>query len=152
MEFTQNNYIEILKKKLEILNDMLVLTEAADFFDDNITTEQHTENYHALYKKRAPLLKQAKQLDVLINSTEYKELIAELKDERFAKDCALLNAKIKDTVGKLLGLDEKNKNAAEGFMSIVKNNIRDIKRGRNVSTLYQTDVVAQGGIYFDTKK
>lgn len=150
MEITESSYIELLKKKLGILNDVLILTENVDFSDKDISMNVHAENYCALYDKRASLLEQAVAFDKQLNLPEYK-LLAQSKNERFITDYESLVLKIKEVVHKLLELDEKNKIAAEGFMTFVKNNIRDIKIGRNVNTLYQTEVVAHGGIYFDKK-
>lgn len=151
MEITESGYLDLLKQKLDILNDMLVLTESMNFFDKDVSIDEHTGNYYALYEKRAPMLEQAARLDDRLSSEEYK-LFAESGSERFVKEYESLTLKIKEVVRGILELDEKNKTAAEGFMSFVKNNIRDIKIGRNVNTLYQTEIVADSGIYFDKKK
>jgi len=133
--------IHYIEKNLEILREILSMTEIEDFSPDAEDTLDEAERYAWLYEKRTALFKELGPLDDLTRAI--RENAAEGADSLMIEAQAIISD--------IIELDKRNMAAAEKFAAKLKANIKQINQGKAVSKLYATERGRTDGHIFDSK-
>jgi len=123
-----------IAKKIELLKQVYEATKNTVFVGD----ENDAERYVGLFEKREALFAEIYKID-----------------ERMAKDGAPapeaeLNA-VKSVIADIVKLDKENEPYAKQALNSLRDGIKGINMGKNLSFGYVQNLSAGEGIYFDAK-
>lgn len=135
---------ELLSKKIILLEEILSCSHELSL----LTYGENSDDYESLLEKREICIFDIKKVDVIIN-----ECMKALPSNGYStREIDLLNNQIKETLKRILVLDEKNKRSMTGQFHEVKGKLEMIKRGRKGTQSYsEIDSISIGGAYTDNK-
>lgn len=142
---TKENYLSILRQKLDALTKMLEATKRLDITaegdDDNMVRE--AELYASLYEQRADMIVQIQKMDEALSL--YKDL-----EEKFAKASQPVLDKIKETARAMVELDKAHMEKSGKILQSLGLNLKKIRDGRDINNAY-LDMSNTSGYHLDTK-
>jgi hypothetical protein len=152
-----NNLNQIIEKKLELFNEIYVITVA----QQKDIEENEADNIEALVQQKQQVIDQIDKLDQAFLDG-YKQLKDELKidsldliDTNKHPEMKNIKEHIKSIMGmahKIMELENSNKVKLDSIFEGVKNELRQIKSGRRSVKAYESAPIYNDGIYIDKKK
>ena len=127
------------RQKLALLVEILEITKAETFTGKLNALEDETNRFAELYEKRARLL------------ARVREINRKLEAEPPETDDELLAPTIQQTIQDILAQDKAYAVVAQGLMTHIKNGMKDLRLGKEVSTKYQTEYTIGSGLHYDSR-
>ncbi|MCL2400180.1 MAG: hypothetical protein FWC91_10640 [Defluviitaleaceae bacterium] len=148
MDDRKQQYLELLNKRLGYLQQMLQLTQKNTF--DNPNTDEETmlkeaEEFSNLYEGRGRIVTRIEKIDAEL--VQYKDLEG---DEALAKEVNSIKENVNTIAAAIIELDKKNMALSAKFTGFMRDNLKKIRDGREVSSIY--NVESSSGNYFDSQK
>jgi len=133
---TKATKLELLDKKLSLILRMRDLTESVELSENNAE-----EQYIALISRREAIIKQLKTLDISLSGYGHED----------GEDKLL--ALIGKASEQVLNMDGQLALRVPELLKGIKNRLKQIKNGRNISRAYHSDVLGViGGRTYTLKK
>jgi len=120
---TATSQLELLEKKLALIQRMHDMTESVE-----LSNTHAEENYITLMSRREAIMTQLRDLDLGLS-----ECVAE-------KGADALLAQIREVSEQILELDRQMALRIPDLMKGIKNNLKQIKDGRNINRAYNKDI------------
>ena len=135
-EIKRTAKLELLDKKLSLLLRMRELTESAE-----LTGSGAEERYIALISKREEIVKQLKGIDICLSGYAPEE----------GEDKLL--TMVKNVTEQILEMDNQLSLRVPDLINGIKNNLKQIKRGKNINRAYNADIIGiEGNVYYSMRK
>lgn len=137
--------LKLLQDKKECLQKILDMTKERKFS----VVEEDVERFYNFFQKREVLFQKCRSLDEKIGKYN---ILDEDRNSLFYKDVEKINLDIKDIAKKVISIDEKNKSVMKDLMELVKKNMRNLQKSKQVRKGYGEFpyINTYGG--FDSKK
>lgn len=137
--------LKLLQNKKECLQKILDMTEERKFE----VVEDDVERFYNFFQKREVLFQKCRSLDEKIGKFD---VLGEDRNSLFYKDVEKINLDIKDIAKKIIFIDEKNKAVMKELMELVKRNMRNLQRSKQVRKGYGEFPYFDSYGGFDSKK
>jgi hypothetical protein len=135
--------IELLRQKLELLGDMLSITEAVDFSDELSAAD----NYINMVEDRERFVLQLKEID-----REIDNFVSTPSSSTGEED--VLRKKIVERIHDIVSEDKKKREEADNLFASIKEHIVKIKQTKDLQKHYEYDAYLSDsmGKGFDERK
>ena len=141
-----DRFKELLVRRSELCKEVLDLTEGAVFTQSVEEIEAETQRFAELYEKREALISELGSVHSQIGEEGY----AALKNSGDEEVLNLLRQS-EASIGRIIELDKLNRNAGTSMLETVKQGIKRIKQGRNISLKYSGELLDTDGYLLDNK-
>lgn len=147
--------IEILNVKLKILKDIHILTcEQTEKLNN-----EDIDGFIKILDRKDLRIKKIKELDKKYNNQliKVKEIhnvddLSELKNNKSIKEIENLQVNIQNTLKNIYIVDNMNKEKFDIEFNKVKDTMRNLKKGKKVTSSYYKIPTQVGGYFIDNKK
>jgi len=150
MDENKRKYLELLEQKRASVEKMLTLTQETQFTGAEDLLEQETESFISLYEQRQNVVERIQKIDKALASPDYENLPDDTHEDFVAVRKQRIE-QIKALAATLIELDKKNQVVSAKFTRFVKDNLKQIRKGRDVSHRYVDAHEATSGHLFDSQ-
>lgn len=144
------NSVELLRRKHELLKNMLHITENTKFRDE----EDDAEKYIGMIEKREEIMKELLLIDQRLKALADDSSQAKGNDKPQMEARQLL-AEIKKTAGQIISLDKAMADVVPRITEDLKKHMKGISAGKTLNSAYQSAGIYASyndGSSFDTTK
>lgn len=142
---SQKDFLKLLQQKKECLQKVLDMTKERKFD----VVEEDVERFYNFFQKRGVLFEKCKSLDEKI--AKY-DILDEDRNSLFYKEVEKINLDIKDISKQIIAIDDKNKIVMKKLMELIKSNLRNLQRSKQVRKGYGDFPYVDSYGEFDSKK
>jgi hypothetical protein len=145
----KEKYIKLLDQKLHILLQILEITQQTIIFceGDEEFMQDEAEKFSALYESREAFISQIGEIDKTL--LEYKGID---NDAKLAKAQKPILDKMKEAAGKIVEFDRKNIEVSAKINGFLKEGLKAIRNGQEISSAYANFHGATSGRIYDSAK
>lgn len=144
----RKQYLELLNKRLEYLQQMLQLTQKKQFDSPESDEEamfKATEEFSGLYESRGRVVARIEKIDAELVKYKHME-----NDKDIEEEVNAIKAKVKETAAAIIELDKKHMSLSTKFTGFIKDGLKKIRDGREMSNMYG-DGESSSGNFFDSQ-
>jgi hypothetical protein len=136
---------EFLVKKVLLLEEVFSCAEK----QSGLSYAENPLDYDNLLEQREMCILNIKKVDVILNGF----LVSSELTDTYKEEIELLTNKVKETLERILVLDQENKASMASQLSDVKCKFEKLKQGRKGTKGYsEIDNITIGGAYTDNKR
>jgi hypothetical protein len=145
MDNRKQEYLALLNKQLEALNRMVTITKGLNIGNAQQAEEfeEEAERFCAVYEQRA---------DVIARIQKILEALTAYEDLKGCAEGEQVSAQIKAAAKALVDMDRKNIETSATLTVFLRDNLKKMKDGKDLSHGYNELGDMTSGHHFDSKK
>ena len=136
-------YLELLNSKLAAAKRVLEISQAADF-SDSVPPDDQAEQFANLYARRENIVGRIMKIDDELNRPDFEDY----KDDKAATEVIM---QISEVAGQIIALDKEYAKVSARLTEELKDGMKKLRQGTNISNAYSDDYEGNRGQLFDTK-
>jgi hypothetical protein len=144
-----NEIKDLLIQRDELCKEMLAVTEGVVFTQDVEIIEDETRQFADLYGKRESLFEKLRAINAEIGEERLADLRRMSEGEGGEELILLLRSDA--SIKRIIELDKLNMEVGQLMVGNIRDGIKRIKQGRNLSLKYSGELVDTDGFLLDNK-
>jgi len=148
----QRQHLELLKQKLDALERMLNVSKKSNFTCKKEVSDQEADAFVDLMQKRDNILAKIEKIDYNIANVVAMLQCMTFEQSTYELEKEQLDSLIKVVAGKIIDIDKINNNAAAQIFEYLKENVKQVRQTKVLTSKYNPDDDYRGlGYYLDKK-
>jgi len=147
----ENNAIQLLKKRHDLICELLRVTNLVQLSGDEKTFYDDAEEYTFLMEKREGMFMEIGRMNQELESSLYHQKNPS-GSTAFRMEADEIQKSTQELIQQIIYIDKANQEIAETALERLKKSIKGIKEGRNMRVAYQAGFDLPDGYLFDRKQ
>ena len=129
--------LELLTQKRDFITNILTSTQVIGFTG----IEEDAQTYIELMEKRQAIFQNIADIDKALQEKEHADRISSADGELLERINQLIET-IQRQAKQVIALDNKNKDLVDKARSLLSDQIKGVRQGKNLKNMYQTDRIS----------
>lgn len=151
MNANENDIFSYLKKKYNLVYELLRVTKIVELTGDDDKFEEEAEDYIFLIEKRGDIIHEIENINNKLKSLNY-DALKDSKTNPLSVEAEKFETETKNIISQIIEIDRLNNTKVNLIFANLKNSIKGINMGKNINAAYSGNLSEISGGLFDRKQ